>query len=101
VFASMTNTRELEEFPIIEGFRLELGYSFRREAFRRAECSLYSSALGQREIDWAEVAIWADRVRELGFRWLHESEQYGSAYIILGANFATASGQHRILGGLM
>jgi len=75
--------------------------SFAAEAIRRAEAAGFYPAEGQREVDWQEVALWAERVREAGFVWLSEREQYGTGYIILGANGAIASGQHRILGGLL
>src|SRR5690242_1958200 len=74
---------------------------FAAEAIRRAENAGYFPAEGQREVDWEEVELWARRVQEPGFRWLSVHEQYGTGYIVLGANGAIASGQHRILGGLM
>lgn len=74
---------------------------FKSEAIRRAECAGYYPALGQREVDWECVAEWADLVRRHDFVWLRESEMSGCGYIILGSNLAIASGQHRILGGLM
>lgn len=74
---------------------------FQAEAIRRAEAAGYYPAEGQREVDWETVEEWAERVRRAGFAWLCESEMSGCGYIILGRNRAIASGQHRILGGLM
>jgi hypothetical protein len=74
---------------------------FQAEAVQRAEAKGYYPAEGQREVDWDEVAAWAERVQQTDFIWLKESEMSGCGYIILGANRAIASGQHRILGGLM
>lgn len=74
---------------------------FKAEAIRCAEAAGYLPALGQREVDWDCVAYWSDLVRQPGFVWLREAELSGSGYIIIGSNKAIASGQHRILGGLM
>lgn len=82
-------------------FERDVTAAFIAEAIRRAEAAGYLPAEGQRAMDWTEVVWWARRVQEAGFRWLSADEQIGTAYIILGANGAIASGQHRILGGLM
>ena len=74
---------------------------FKAEAIRCAEAAGYYPALGQREVDWDCVAAWAALVRQPGFVWLKECELSGCGYIILGSNLAIASGQHRILGGLL
>ncbi len=77
--------------------------AFIAEAIRRATVSGYLPALGQRDVVWTEVAEWTARVQRPGFRWLaeHEHPRGGTGYIIIGNNGAIASGQHRILGGLM
>jgi len=74
---------------------------FKAEAIRCAEAAGYYPALGQREVDWDCVVAWMERVRQPGFVWLREADLSGCGYIILGSNKAIASGQHRILGGLM
>lgn len=74
---------------------------FREEAIRRAQASGYFPALGQREVDWDCVEEWRNRVQQPGFVWLPENELDGCGFIIIGSNLAIASGQHRILGGLM
>src|ERR1700710_2020164 len=74
---------------------------FKVEAIRRAETAGYYPAAGQRSVDWEAVAAWVEFVQQPGFVWLKEAEMSGCGYIILGANLAIASGQHRILGGLM
>ena len=73
----------------------------RAEAIQCAEAAGYYPALGQREVDWEAVAEWIALVRQPGFRWLHELEMSGSGYIIVSQNLAIASGQHRILAGLV
>jgi hypothetical protein len=77
--------------------------SFIEEAIKRAEAAGLYPADGQRAVDWEEVRIWADRVQQVGFQWLTADEQppYGGGDIIVAANGAICSGQHRILGGLM
>lgn len=75
--------------------------SFREEAIRRAEEAGYYPAEGQRPINWDTVDEWAIRVQEPGFAWKSKAESGPDEFIILGANNAIASGQHRILGGLM
>lgn len=75
--------------------------AFITEAIRRAEERGLYPADCQRPVDWRAVREWARRVREPGFRWLPVSEQRGAGFIIVGSNGAIASGQHRILGGLM
>ena len=74
---------------------------FKAEAIRCAEAAGYYPALGQREVDWGCVAAWAGFVQQPGFVWLKESELADCGYIILSSNLAIASGQHRILGGLL
>ncbi len=74
---------------------------FKAEAIRCAEAAGYMPALGQREVDWDSVAAWAEMVRQPGFVWLRECELSGSGYIIVASNMAIASGQHRILAGLI
>jgi len=74
---------------------------FIAEAIRRAEERGYFPADGQREVDWSAVREWARRVQQPGFRWRPVSAQSGCGFIIVGMNGAIASGQHRILGGLM
>ena len=74
---------------------------FKADAIRCAEAAGYYPALGQRELDWECVVAWAELVRQPGFAWLKECDLSGCGYIIVGSNLAIASGQHRILGGLM
>jgi hypothetical protein len=74
---------------------------FKAEAIRCAEAAGYLPAQGQRELDWECVAAWAERVRQPGFVWTRECDLSGCGFIIVGSNLAIASGQHRILGGLM
>src|SRR5256885_1982908 len=71
------------------------------EAIRRAVQAGYLPYQWQRPVDWREVEWWATEVSRPGFRWLPVAEQVGSGYIIVAANGAIVSGQHRILGGLM
>jgi len=75
--------------------------SFKEEAIRRAETAGYYPAEGQRPVDWDTVEAWAAKVQELDFSWRVESEMEADGYIVVGENNAIASGQHRILGGLM
>ena len=75
------------------------GY-FRAEAIQCAEAAGYYPALGQRAVDWDCVAAWIELVRQPGFIWLPEPDLSGCGYIIVAANLAIASGQHRILAGL-
>ncbi len=74
---------------------------FRTQAIRCAEAAGYYPAFGQRAVDWDCVAAWAECVLEPGFVWLHETEFSSCGYIIVAANLAIASGQHRILAGLV
>src|SRR5579859_8033380 len=74
---------------------------FQAKAIELAEAAGYYPAEGQRDVVWEDVAAWAELVQQADFVWLKESEMSGCGYIILGANKAIASGQHRILGGLM
>jgi hypothetical protein len=74
---------------------------FKAEAIRCAEAIGYFPALGQREVDWDCVMAWAERVRQPGFVWLREVDLSGCGFIIVGSNLAIASGQHRVLGGLV
>ena len=76
-------------------------HHFKEEAIRCAEEAGYFPAAGQREVDWECVAAWSAFVRQSGFVWLRECELSGCGYIIIASNRAIASGQHRILGGLM
>jgi hypothetical protein len=78
-----------------------LDAQFKAEAIRRALAAGYYPAAGQRELDWDAVAAWVEFVQQPGFLWLNENEMSGCGYIIVGANLAIASGQHRIIGGLM
>ena len=75
--------------------------SFKEEAIRRAEDAGYYPAEGQRPVDWDTVEAWAAKVQEPGFSWRSEAEMEFDGYIVVGENDAVASGQHRILGGLM
>lgn len=75
--------------------------SFREEAIGRAEEAGYYPAEGQRPVDWNTVEDWANKVQEPGFSWKSEAEMRADEYIVVGENGAIASGQHRILGGLM
>ena len=61
----------------------------------------YHPAEGQRPVNWDQVESWANRVKEPDFAWKSESEMGSDEYIIVGENNAIASGQHRILGGLV
>ena len=74
---------------------------FKDKAIQCAIAAGYLPALGQRDVDWDSVAAWSDIVRDPGFVWLPETDLDGCAYIIVGMNMAIASGQHRILGGLL
>jgi hypothetical protein len=74
---------------------------FKEDAIRCAEAAGYLPALGQRELDWDCVEAWSRLVQEPGFVWLRETDLSGCGFIIVGSNLAIASGQHRILGGLM
>ena len=76
------------------------GY-LKAEAIQCAEAAGYYPAFGQRAVDWDCVAVWVERVRRPDFRWLPESEFYDCGYIIISSNLAIASGQHRILAGLL
>ncbi len=75
--------------------------SFREEAVRRAEDAGYYPAEGQRPVNWDIVEAWAAKAQELGFGWKIPDEMDDDEYIVVGENNAVASGQHRILGGLM
>ena len=75
--------------------------SFREEAIRRAEAAGYYPAEGQRPINWDVAEAWAKKVQEPGFVWRTGAEIASDEFIVLGENNAIASGQHRILGGLM
>jgi len=74
---------------------------FKALAIQCAETAGYYPAFGQRALDWDCVAAWIDIVRQPGFVWLHETEFSDCGYIIVAANLAIASGQHRILAGLV
>lgn len=75
--------------------------SFKEEAIQRAEEAGYYPAEGQRPIDWDVVKAWAEKVQELDFVWKAGADGGPDEFIILGESNAIASGQHRILGGLM
>ena len=77
------------------------GGFLKAEAIQCAEVAGYFPAFGQRAVDWDCVAAWVERVRRPDFRWLPESELYDCGYIIVSSNLAIASGQHRILAGLL
>ncbi len=47
------------------------------------------------------VEDWAKKVQEPDFFWKSEAEISADGYIVVGENNAVASGQHRLLGGLM
>lgn len=73
----------------------------RKKLFAVQKGSVYHPAEGQRPVNWDQVESWANRVKEPDFAWKSESEMGSDEYIIVGENNAIASGQHRILGGLM
>jgi hypothetical protein len=75
--------------------------SFKEEAVRRAEQAGYYPAAGQRRVDWETAEAWAEKVQEPDFSWRAEADPGTDGYIVIGENNAVASGQHRILGGLM
>ncbi|HLJ56002.1 MAG TPA: hypothetical protein VKT77_13265 [Chthonomonadaceae bacterium] len=74
---------------------------FIAEAILLAETAGFYPALGQRAVDWESVAAWAEAVRRPEFVWLAEQQLSGCGFIIVASNRAIASGQHRILAGLV